>query len=82
MNASEPILEKNDGRFVIFPIQHHDIWEWYKKSEASFWTAEEIDLHQDLTDWTSKLNDDERYFIKHILAFFAASDGIVNENSS
>lgn len=80
MNASEPILEKNDGRFVIFPIQHHDIWDWYKKSEASFWTAEEIDLHQDLTDWTSKLNEDERYFIKHILAFFAASDGIVNEN--
>ena len=61
-------------------MQHHDIWEWYKKSEASFWTAEEIDLHQDLTDWTNKLNDDERYFIKHILAFFAASDGIVNEN--
>merc|ERR1712086_679366 len=56
------------------------IWEWYKKSEASFWTAEEIDLHQDLTDWSTKLNDDERYFIKHILAFFAASDGIVNEN--
>ena len=80
MSAVEPILEKNEGRFVIFPIQHHDIWEWYKKSEASFWTAEEIDLHQDLTDWTSKLNDDERYFIKHILAFFAASDGIVNEN--
>ena len=80
MNTSEPILEKNEGRFVIFPIQHHDIWEWYKKSEASFWTAEEIDLHQDLTDWTSKLNEDERYFIKHILAFFAASDGIVSEN--
>ena len=80
MSVTEPILEKNDGRFVIFPIQHHDIWEWYKKSEASFWTAEEIDLHQDLTDWTTKLNDDERYFIKHILAFFAASDGIVNEN--
>ena len=80
MSAAEPILEKNDGRFVIFPIQHHDIWEWYKKSEASFWTAEEIDLHQDLTDWTSKLNDDERYFIKHILAFFAASDGIVHDN--
>lgn len=80
MNAAEPILTDNPGRFVIFPIQHHDIWEWYKKSEASFWTAEEIDLHQDLTDWTNKLNDDERYFIKHILAFFAASDGIVNEN--
>ncbi len=80
MSAIEPILQENKNRFVIFPIQHHDIWEWYKKSEASFWTAEEIDLHQDLTDWTSKLNDDERYFIKHILAFFAASDGIVNEN--
>ncbi len=78
--AVEPILQENKGRFVIFPIQHHDIWEWYKKSEASFWTAEEIDLHQDLSDWSTKLNDDERYFIKHILAFFAASDGIVNEN--
>ena len=76
----EPILQDNKDRFVIFPIKHHDIWEWYKKSEASFWTAEEIDLHQDLTDWSTKLNDDERYFIKHILAFFAASDGIVNEN--
>ncbi len=76
----EPLLKENKNRFVIFPIQHHDIWEWYKKSEASFWTAEEIDLHQDLSDWANKLNDDERYFIKHILAFFAASDGIVNEN--
>jgi len=76
----EPILQENNNRFVIFPIEHHDIWEWYKKCEASFWTAEEIDLHQDLTDWKTKLNDDERYFIKHILAFFAASDGIVNEN--
>ena len=68
--AIEPILEENKDRFVIFPIQHHDIWEWYKKSEASFWTAEEIDLHQDLTDWATKLTDDERYFIKHILAFW------------
>ena len=76
----EPLLKENKNRFVIFPIEHHDIWEWYKKSEASFWTAEEIDLHQDLSDWNNKLNDDERYFIKHILAFFAASDGIVNEN--
>jgi ribonucleoside-diphosphate reductase beta chain len=76
----EPILQENKNRFVIFPIKHHDIWEMYKKQEASFWTAEEIDLHQDLTDWATKLNDDERYFIKHILAFFAASDGIVNEN--
>ena len=80
MKAVEPILEENKNRFVIFPIQHHDIWEWYKKMEASFWTAEEIDLHQDLNDWNSKLNADEKYFIKHILAFFAASDGIVNEN--
>ena len=76
----EPLLQENKDRFVIFPIEHHDIWEWYKKCEASFWTAEEIDLHQDLNDWSSKLNDDERFFIKHILAFFAASDGIVNEN--
>ena len=80
MAAVEPILQENKNRFVIFPIEHHDIWEWYKKMEASFWTAEEIDLHQDLTDWNSKLSADEKYFIKHILAFFAASDGIVNEN--
>ena len=80
MSIVEPILQENKNRFVIFPIKHHDIWEWYKKMEASFWTAEEIDLHQDLSDWNNKLNDDERYFIKHILAFFAASDGIVNEN--
>jgi len=80
MNAIEPILQENKNRFVIFPIKHHDIWEWYKKMEASFWTAEEIDLSQDLNDWNNKLNNEERYFIKHILAFFAASDGIVNEN--
>jgi len=78
--AIEPILQDNANRYVLFPIEHDDIWKWYKKQEASFWTAEEIDLHQDLVDWDSKLNDDERYFIKHILAFFAASDGIVNEN--
>lgn len=80
MSQVEPILEPNDNRFVIFPIQHKDIWDWYKKMEACFWTAEEIDLHNDLSDWNNKLSDDERYFIKHILAFFAASDGIVNEN--
>lgn len=78
--VEEPLLKENKNRFVLFPIKHDDIWQFYKKAEASFWTAEEIDLHQDLTDWTDKLNDDERYFIKHILAFFAASDGIVNEN--
>lgn len=80
MAQVEPILEENKNRFVLFPIVHNDIWEYYKKQEASFWTAEEIDLGQDLDDWDNKLTDDERYFIKHILAFFAASDGIVNEN--
>ena len=77
--AQEPILIENKDRFVLFPIQHHDIWEYYKKAEASFWTAEEIDLSQDLTDW-GNLTDGERHFITHVLAFFAASDGIVNEN--
>jgi ribonucleoside-diphosphate reductase beta chain len=75
----EPILKENPNRFVIFPIKYHDIWEFYKKSEANFWTAEEIDLEADLSDW-AKLNDNEQYFIKNVLAFFAASDGIVNEN--
>ncbi len=76
----EPILKENPGRFVLFPIEHNDIWAFYKKQEACFWTAEEIDLSQDLVDWDQKLNDNERHFIKHVLAFFAASDGIVNEN--
>ena len=79
-NNVEPILTENPDRFVIFPIKHYDLWEWYKKCEACFWTAEEIDLSEDLNDWNNKLNEDERYFVKHILAFFAASDGIVNEN--
>ncbi len=78
--ASEPILQENPNRFVLFPIEHDDIWQFYKKSEASIWTAEEIDLSQDFDDWDNKLSDNDRYFIKHILAFFAASDGIVNEN--
>lgn len=78
--VNEPILEENKNRFVLFPIQHDDIWSFYKRAEASFWTAEEIDLAPDLVDWESKLNDDEKHFIKHVLAFFAASDGIVNEN--
>lgn len=77
---TEPILKENKDRFVLFPIKHNDIWEMYKKAEASFWTAEEIDLNPDLQDWENKLNDDEKHFIKHVLAFFAASDGIVNEN--
>src|SRR5690554_3862138 len=80
MALPEPILEENKDRFVLFPIKHDDIWAFYKKEEASFWTAEEIDLAPDLIDWETKLNEDERYFIKHVLAFFAASDGIVNEN--
>jgi ribonucleoside-diphosphate reductase beta chain len=76
---NEPILKENNNRFVLFPIEHDDIWSYYKKAEASFWTAEEIDLGQDLKDWDT-LTGDERHFIKHVLAFFAASDGIVNEN--
>jgi ribonucleoside-diphosphate reductase beta chain len=76
----EPILESTNDRFVIFPIKHKEIWAMYKQAEASFWTAEEIDLQQDMNDWENKLTKDERHFIKHVLAFFAASDGIVNEN--
>jgi ribonucleoside-diphosphate reductase beta chain len=75
----EPILEENPGRFVIFPIQYDDIWEYYKQHQAAFWTAEEVDLSNDIRDWES-LTDNERYFIKNILSFFASSDGIVNEN--
>ena len=80
MSAIEPILQENKDRFVLFPIQHDDIWKFYKQEEASIWTAEEIDLSQDIIDWETKLTDNERHFIKHVLAFFAASDGIVNEN--
>ena len=93
----EPLLMESKRRFVLFPIQYHEvcslpqclqqlfdlvlqIWQMYKKAEASFWTAEEMDLSKDLHDWNNRLNDDERHFISHVLAFFAASDGIVNEN--
>jgi len=76
----EKILIEEPNRFVLFPIKHQDIWQMYKTHQAAFWTAEEIDLAQDLTDWREKLNADEQHFIKHVLAFFAASDGIVNEN--
>ncbi|OLL25153.1 Ribonucleoside-diphosphate reductase small chain [Neolecta irregularis DAH-3] len=93
-DQDEPLLQENKKRFVLFPIKYHEvcflfnilallnrqIWHMYKKAEASFWTAEEIDLSKDLHDWDVKLNDEERFFISHILAFFAASDGIVNEN--
>ena len=71
ITVEEPILKENPNRFVLFPIEHSDIWEMYKKQEASIWTAEELDLSPDLVDWDSKLNDDERFFIKHVLAFFA-----------
>lgn len=77
---TEKILQDNPGRFVLFPIEHHDLWKLYKQQEACFWTAEEIDLAQDINDWENKLNVDEQHFVKHVLAFFAASDGIVNEN--
>ncbi|KAL4904832.1 hypothetical protein BDW74DRAFT_22370 [Aspergillus multicolor] len=80
IEANEPLLQENPHRFVLFPIKYHEIWQMYKKAEASFWTAEEIDLSKDLHDWNNRLNEDERYFISHVLAFFAASDGIVNEN--
>jgi ribonucleoside-diphosphate reductase beta chain len=75
----EKILLDNPGRFVIFPIQYDDIWEFYKTHQAAFWTAEEVDLSGDIRDW-EKLSDNEKYFIKNVLSFFAASDGIVNEN--
>jgi ribonucleoside-diphosphate reductase subunit M2 len=75
----EPLLIENPNRFVLFPIQDNEIWQMYKKAEASFWTAEEIDLASDLKDWDN-LTSNERHFVSHVLAFFAASDGIVNEN--
>jgi ribonucleoside-diphosphate reductase subunit M2 len=77
----DPLLDPNPDRFVLFPIDHSDIWSMYKQAEASFWTAEEIDLAADMTDW-AKLSDGDRQFVTHVLAFFAAADGIVNENLS
>lgn len=76
----EPFLEKEQNRLHLFPIKYDDIWQMYKKAVASFWTTEEVDLSKDLTDWNNKLKEDEKHFIKHVLAFFAASDGIVNAN--
>lgn len=76
----EPILTPNPDRFVCFPIIHHDLWAFYKKQQAAEWTAEEIDFKEDVIDWNSKLNEQEKHFIKHVLGFFAASDGIVNMN--
>jgi len=76
----EPLLVPDDKRFVMFPIQHNDIWQMYTKHVDCFWRAEEIDLSRDMTDWNNKLTPDEQNFIKMVLAFFAASDGIVTEN--
>merc|ERR1711998_273650 len=79
LEKSDPLLMENPHRWVMFPIQYPEVWEMYKKHEASFWTAEEVDLSQDLKDWDT-LSAPEQHFIKHVLAFFAASDGIVLEN--
>ena len=76
----EPLLRSNTKRFVVLPIQYNDIWVMYKKALASFWVTEEVDLSNDLNDWNNKLTGNEKHFISYVLAFFAASDGIVNEN--
>jgi len=76
----EPLLQDSTHRFVLFPIEMNDVWQMYKKAISAFWTPEEIDFSRDHHDWNDKLNDNERHFIKHILAFFAGSDGIVMEN--
>ena len=78
-NSLEPLLAPDDNRFVMFPIQDQDIWKMYKKQVDCFWRAEEIDLSKDTLHW-DRLEKDETYFISMILAFFAASDGIVLEN--
>jgi len=80
MSLPEPLLYDDPNRFVMMPIKYHEIWNFYKKAISCFWVADDIDLSHDLKDWEEKLKEEERYFIKNILAFFAASDGIVNEN--
>ena len=75
----EPILTENKNRFVLFPIQYHDVYKMYKDAQACYWSSEEVSLEEDRRDW-EKLTPDERHFISHVLAFFASSDGIVNEN--
>jgi ribonucleotide reductase beta subunit family protein with ferritin-like domain len=77
---NEPLLIEDDSKYTILPVKHHDIYDMYKRAVSSFWVEEEIDLAKDLNDWNYKLNDDERYFISMILAFFAGSDGLINEN--
>jgi ribonucleoside-diphosphate reductase beta chain len=81
LNKEEELLSDNDNRFVVFPIKYDDVWKMYKLAVSSFWTVEEVDLGKDMDDW-KKLSENEQYFIKHVLAFFAGSDGIVNENLS
>jgi ribonucleotide reductase beta subunit family protein with ferritin-like domain len=76
---NEMLLQKNESRYVLFPIVHHDIFEMYKKAESTFWRADEVDLGKDMSDW-EELNDNERHFIKNVIGFFAGSDGIVMEN--
>jgi ribonucleoside-diphosphate reductase beta chain len=76
----ESILKSGSSRYTVFPIKYQNLWKFYKQHISTFWTVEEIKLVDDIVDWKNKLNDNERYFIKNILAFFAASDGIVNEN--
>ncbi|ORZ21060.1 beta subunit of ribonucleoside-diphosphate reductase [Catenaria anguillulae PL171] len=80
MTQVDALLNPSSDRLVLFPIKYHDIWGLYKEMQAVYWTAEEVKLHQDIDDWEHKLNDDERYYLKHVLAFFASSDMIVNEN--
>lgn len=77
---TDEILKENPARFTLFPIKYSDLWQMYKIAENSFWVAEEIELEKDLNDWNNRLTDNERYYIEHILAFFAQADGIVNEN--
>ena len=79
-NNIETLLDPNNQRLVIFPIIYHDLWKTYKKQRAAFWIPDEIDFSKDMIDWNNKLNNDERHFIKNVLAFFAGSDGIVNLN--
>ena len=76
----EPLLLNDDSRFVVLPVTHEDVYAMYKKAVSSFWIAEEVDISKDLTDWNNRLNDEERHFISMIIAFFAGSDGLVNEN--
>ena len=80
MVNKEVLLSEEEKRYVIFPIKHDNIWKMYKKAEANFWTAEELDLSKDLNDFNGKMNEDERYFVENVLAFFANSEAMINEN--